>query len=560
MKKIITLILTTICLFTSCLAGCQLLDKSSNEKPNENVAELVANQAHVEKTGYKFCGYFEDANFTKRVMVEQETIPTEYYAKYQPDIEQIMAYTLNEEGIKRPEITFEQPIYAKGSYDDAVIKYKHLFFRDIETMSMATHVAGIEQFLGNGISRAEAVLGGSGINDFVTFHDDSNLWKFNSMTDEGRIEIGIDRNFTWNAYLGDVKGVVDGFEYYIVNDEYAVICGHVGEEQDFTADEYKFPSEIEGKPLREISICVSYSQNVFAVKSLIVPSSVNNFYLIDEGINKFDFEKIIFQEGVKTIKVKSAQKEDYVIPSTAYYVDLQRVDYGLNAPTETYLTKDRKIVVNGGEHYYTDGNFLISKEGDLVHQYAGYEKLDFTVPQGVKRVLRRSIFGLCKNIFISENVEFFSPLFNEYSYRYNICYRSSNLNERQSSLPIIFVNSEKVARTLINDCIKYDVLYGDGIRINCEWMIFDDGIDWKNIAESSTELILPGGIESFISTHENLPVKIEGEIIYRKIYDETQGIFSDEWQICSYLNKSFEKLIEYDGALLGYANIKGIIE
>ena len=106
----------------------------------------------------------------------------------------------------------------------------------------------------------------------------------------------------------------------------------------------------------------------------------------------------------------------------------------------------------------------------------------------------------------------------------------------------------------------FDVLYGDGIRINCELMIFDDGIDWKNIAESSTELILPGGIESFISTHENLPVKIEGEIIYRKIYDETQGIFSDEWQICSYLNKSFEKLIEYDGALLGYANIKGIIE
>ena len=303
---------------------------------------------------------------------------------------------------------------------------------------------------------------------------------------------------------------------------------------------------------------IEYMENSFNVKTLKVPSSVDNFYFVNSVFgDAFSFDKIIFEEGVKTIKIKSSQKEDYVIPSTAYYVDLQRVDYSHNAPMETFITQDREIVVNGGEHYYVDGNFLISKEGDLVHQYAGYESLDLQVPQNVNRVLRRSIFGLCKNIFIPENVEFFSPLFNEYSLRYNRCVLGYG-NDSFSSLPILFVDSTQAAESLIRSCIQYDPLYGNYIRTNCKYMIFDQNIDWKKIASSAKGTIIDGDIEKFIKAYENLPLKIKNDVVYRQIFDNAQSAFIDEWEICSYLNREFKEILDselYDSALMQYVDL-----
>lgn len=40
----------------------------------ETVAELIENQAHEEKNGYKFCGYFEDEAFSKRVETAIESV------------------------------------------------------------------------------------------------------------------------------------------------------------------------------------------------------------------------------------------------------------------------------------------------------------------------------------------------------------------------------------------------------------------------------------------------------------------------------------------------------
>ena len=126
-KKLLACIMAMISV-VSCFSACDFSGGKGGGADGD-IPAIIAKQAHEEKVGYKFCGYFEDAAFTKRVKKAFDSVPSGYYAKYQPD--KVQAYTHSQTATGTyayPSMTIEQVIYAED-YKDAVdryISYSHL--------------------------------------------------------------------------------------------------------------------------------------------------------------------------------------------------------------------------------------------------------------------------------------------------------------------------------------------------------------------------------------------------------------------------------------------------
>ena len=318
-------------------------------------------------------------------------------------------------------------------------------------MYTTANTSSLAPILGKKYTAIEVYQGAKERNKFYDFHDEAEMTR-RAFEDEELVDYTFTRDTKWRAYLGEAQTTAEGIEYYTVKNQYAVV---VGVSSETTIEELKIPSRLGGRTVREISI---YSENeTFPVKNLTIPSTVDNamIYLLPHSSEQ-TLSKITFEEGVNSIQVCSMQTEELVIPSTAYYVDLRRPSYGANAYTEALMVGDQKITVNGGEHYYTEDGLLYSKEGDLVHQFGGRENLILHLNDKVKRVLRRSINGLAKTVYIPENVEYFDLGFNEWSLRYNTLWRDTIMTSINAS-PVFFVKSEKVLGQWLKDYLKEDV-------------------------------------------------------------------------------------------------------
>ena len=429
---------------------------------------------------------------------------------------------------KLPYMNVEQTIYAEN-YLDAIQRYQLYTYN--EDRASSTMQPRYSTMLGNDYTEIKIRFGAeeSELNRLHTFHDTTNMsWNF--QTADGRLQLQSPRNTHWNAYLGKASTTEDGVQYYIVDDEYAVI---VGFESETVIESFTLPSEIDGKSVMQVSMYIeSYSEEALPlnVKQLTVPSSVKNamIYMVSQNSEQ-PLEKIVFEEGVQSIQLCSMQTEEVVIPSTAHYVDLRRPMFGRHAPIETLFVPDQKVTVNGGEHYYTENGMLYSTEGDLVHQFANREKLNLTVNNKARRILRRSITGLAKNITIPANVEYCDVLFNQYTLRYNTSTQGPRLNP---SKIVVFLNSQAVLDQWAQLYAKKDYFLEADLVSLIPYTILGDGVS-LNTNPSNAE---------FFTLFLDKCIKVENDVVYTvKEMDISTGAWIDVHKVYSYLTEDYPK-------------------
>ncbi len=566
MKKIVFLLLTVCVLLGSFVVGCS---KPERDKGEDFDPEIISQQVHEEKAGYVFCGYFYDEDFIYRVTTPVESADNDFYPKYQLDrAVALNCYNGNGQEYAYPSMELDFTVYATGYYD-AYYKYSSVlpFYREGNEPTLSTTLP--QQYLDKNKTIIEIILDKTGKNMWHNFHDEFEF-EF-SYKNEKKTTV---HDVKWKSYIGEVKGVIGCWEYYIVDNSYAVIVGVATDEyyQQNKIETLTIPSTIEGKPVKEFSVhSVSYYQSEAQVKigTLIVPGCIENFYLYTENSNGttldldwfFAVDKIKFSEGVRTIRLITDGQEDLEIPSTAYYVDLQRPSLGYN---EMYFIGDRDIKVNGGNHYYTDGTFLCTKEGDLVHQYANMHHLSVTINSNVKRVLRQSILGpFVKYINVPENVEYFDPNYNRFNWRDKYSAEFSKSFKDINTSPIIMVNSTKVAKQLLADAVTdnwYDSIHDIEKSIRFRFLQFKDGIDVLGLLTQAvnerradkTQSERSALVEKYYEILTMPEFKIEDGVVYTKkiTFTEGENFYFDgsgtytkdaEWSIFAYLTDEYPK-------------------
>ena len=452
-----------------------------------SIPELVGQQAHEEKPGYKFCGYFEDENFTKRVTKTFDKIPEGYYAKYQPDKTQMMEYTRTGDDSLYTPMTFEQTIYGETLIE---VREKYLqmvnYHFDIRNDTVSAKTT-YEWIYGNQFDTIDMFLNDVPKNQILEFEDKC-AFPIPVMAEDGMSvkRVFLHYDIKWNAYFGDPETTEDGIRYYIVENKYAVVVGFDGEK---TPEVLSIPSTLEGKPVQEMNVFVDGEE--WTIKELTVPSSVKNamlYYRDHPLINDFVLEKLTFEEGVQTIRVISKQTEEIYIPSTAYFVDLVKISsVNSDSKESIYFTPDQKITVNGGEHYYTENGLLYSTEGDLVHQFGNRQKLDLQLNNQVKRVLYGSVNGLARVIKIPENVEYFDVRFNIGSLRYRQTKWAGSW-ELNRYAPIFVMNSEKVLGQWLRLAQRIEedsfAIIDNGILLAYRYIIKGSEVDVEKVLNS----------------------------------------------------------------------------
>ncbi len=534
-KRLLALFLSVTALCSCALVGC---DEENSKTPSGNgdgktdefasVAELVENQAHEEKKGYKFCGYFEDEALTERVETAVESVEDaeNYYAKYQPDREQMFQYSSS---YKYASLEFENTIYGTD-YMDVINKYLYYSRSAERLLQSASYQMSCEKFFGNGLTRIQVMMGEEGLNKSFKCKDTVE-YQYRTQTADGLQQITVKHSNKWNAYIGDIKGVKDGWQYYTVKD-FAVIVGYEAEDAEETVALAEIPSKIGGKEVKEVSIFANGSAT-FNIKKITVPNTVENFMLYTAQQTPI-LEEISFAEGVQTIQIASAQTEKLNIPASAYYVDLRQPFFGYTAPREyLYQANQELTVAEDSPHYYTENGFLMSAEGDLVHQFDKREKINLEIPEETKRVLRRSVNGIAKNIYIPAGVEVFDLYYNEYSARYNAYMREASY-VRNQILPIYFIESEELLEAW-EEVYENEDAFTAGLMLTYPFVYLDG--KRQDIPDTDCHAMKT---ESGVGTNKKYDV-MTGEYVYV------------DWIPYSYFDEAdAEKLYEYDSVVRGY--------
>ena len=567
-KKLLSIVCAFFCI-ANVFVGCSIAPKTKGTPFSGEVVDLVEQQPRKEKKGYKFCGYFEDKDLTKRAYQTFDEIPTGYYAKYQPDRTQLFAYDEGATGYLYTPVNMEQTIYAED-YMDAIRRYLFYTYNETHT-STSSALTNFATVLGKEYKPIDVAQGAKKKNKFYDFHDETENSK-NVSTENGYVKYQFKRDTKWKAYLGEAKTTDEGIKYYVVQNKYAVV---VGVSSQTPIETLSIPSKIGGKKVQEISIYED--RETFPVKHLKIPSTVNNamIYLTPHSSEQV-LEKITFEEGVNSIQVCSMQTEEISIPSTAYYVDLRRPNYGANAYMEILMAEDQKITVNGGEHYYTDNGLLYTKEGDCVHQFGNRDKLNLNFDDKVRRVLRRSINGLAKNIFIPENVEYFDIGFNEWSLRYNTVWREPS-QFALNSAPVFFVKSEKVLAQWLQEYLKKDVCgFYPFMQTGFKYILPDESIELSEFLETYGKELTVDEKTKFTAYYTPTKTEVEGKsVVYyedmmlaivegEKICTPQYNIGEDKWVwtdgVHSFFNEEFEIAQLNDSPYLSYYEYHNSVE
>lgn len=557
MKRWIGSILVICSLFAcvSCTDGENSVSTGSNEDVTEfrgSVAELIETQAHVEKEGYVFCGYFEDEKFTKRVKQSFDEVPTEYYAKYQPDRSALLSLSYTGES---PQYEWEQVIYATD-YQDAAMRYVIANYLDEVRFTLSAEF-GLQNVLGKEVSRVDYIIGCKNRNQFYNFQEDLEELSFYVADGENITRMYAPRTNEWTAYIGEPTTTDDGFSYYIVNNEYAVVVGY---EKTERVETLRIPETIDGKEVRNVSFFEDAMDSIIDIGTLVIPGCVENamLYFYQNSSNEEWVDKFVFEEGVQTIQLCGTPTAELVFPSTAYYIDISNQLNGVYAPMEKLYVADQNVTVNGGEHYFTDNGILYTVEGDMVYQFAGRGDLTLKIKNGTKRVLRRSVNGIAKNVFIPESVEFFDLFYNEYSPRYNYVeyYSNSSSNARQDEYPVYYCDSASV---LEDQLVRY--VSRDGYttakllaKNAFPFVIFTERVEWESIINASA--LTAEEKTALIQKIENVSLKQEENVLYIKEFELETLTHSGEWTVFSYLNNDYPKEdLSFDQILESYNSI-----
>lgn len=494
-------------------------------------------QEYEEKSGYTFCGYFKDENYTQRVTGGVSKAQAhKYYAKYQPDKVQMLACAPME---------MEETVYAV-SFQDALIKYWMRTY-DYNYLYEPMTADNYQQYATPARSKEEFFDTNQGLNKRFEMKDESLTPKltfeglFTSFADESKM---IKRNNRYSAYVGDLKKTDDGFTYYIVDNAFAVILGIDGKEKIERLD---FPSEIEGIRVRYISIATREEDCFPEIGTLTVPSCVEDVYIVPEKNHEIAVETLIVEEGVRQIRLDATLARTFVLPASAYYIDFNPL-HSFNP----LFNREQAIEIEGGEHYFTDGGCLYSAEGDLCYQFANRGKINFFVDSRVKRVLPFSINGANKNIHIPASVEYF-----DFSYwMKGLRFYSAVTRGDPENRPLLFIEGAKTTATALKGCLSFEKIANTYFAI-----LFKDGLlekalqnEGAEIYKTESEKIRGSGIAgySMFTSDENAPLKVKGSAVYSLEWSPRSGYHGEEI-LYTYLTEDFSKDdLDFDYALMQY--------
>ena len=494
-------------------------------------------QEYEEKSGYTFCGYFKDENYTQRVTGGVSKAQAhKYYAKYQPDKVQMLACAPME---------VEETVYAV-SFQDALIKYRRRTY-DYNYLYEPMTADNYQQYATPARSKEEFFDTNQGLNKRFEMKDESLTPKLTFedtlLVSGGKIE-KIKKDNRYSAYVGDLKKTDDGFTYYIVDNAFAVILGIDGKEKIERLD---FPSEIEGIRVKYISIATREEDCFPEIGTLTVPSCVEDVYIVPEKNHEIPVKKLIVEEGVRQIRLDATLARTFVLPASAYYIDFNPL-HSFNP----LFNQEQAIEIEGSEHYFTDGGCLYSAEGDLCYQFANRGKINCFVESRVKRVLPFSINGANKNIHIPASVEYFDFLYGMMGTRFQSAVDEAIFKHK----PLLFIEGEKTTTVALKYCLLAETkmeryctpLFKDGLL---EKALQNEGAE---IYKTESEKIRGSGIAgySMFTSDENAPLKVKGSAVYSLEWSPRSGYHGEEI-LYTYLTEDFSKDdLDFDYVLMRY--------
>lgn len=494
-------------------------------------------QEYEEKSGYTFCGYFKDENYTQRVTKGVSKAQAhQYYAKYQPDKVQMLACAPTE---------VEETVYAV-SFQDALRKYWTRTY-DYSHLGEPLTTQNYQEYATPAKNKEEFFDINQGLNKRFEIKDESLTSK---MTFEDTLLVSggkikkIKKDNCYSAYVGDVKKTDDGFTYYIVDNSFAVILGISGEEK---TDRLDIPSQIEGIGVKYISITTLEEDGFPEIGTLTVPSCVEDVYIVPEKNHEIPVEKLIVEEGVRQIRVDATLAKTFVLPASAYYVDFN--------PLHSFyplFNQEQEIEIDGSEHYFTDGGCLYSAEGDLCYQFADRGTINFSVGSHTKRVLPFSINGANKNIHIPASLEYFDFLYGMKGTRF----QSVVMGYYCEYKPLLFIEGAKTAATALRFCLlserkmafHFTPLFKNGLL---EKALQNEGAE---ISKTESGKIRGSGIAgySMFTSDENAPLRVRGNAVYSLEWSPQGGYHGKEF-LYTYLTEDFSKEdLDFDRVLMRY--------
>ena len=575
---------------TFVVAGCGEVD-GTNSSSSQNETELPSENGggatlpntdgwHEERSGYKFCGYYEDKDFTKPVTEKvTEATAKNYHAKYQIDKVQQIACTPTELQDIIYATNFESALKMYFSeilaiYDKSVINRTLDYgVYGIPYSTPDIYFGNVENGLYEMVDTSETVPYDYR-NIIIPHYMKYGTRIYNSET--GQFEQKLyTRNNKWKVYIGGERyGVQDGWLYGIV-DDFAVVYGLYSASDDDIieyAESLTIPSQVNGYPVKEVSIASFVSVGdedkgyLPAVGKLTVPSSVENIRMVGAVLeNGYLIDELVIEEGVKTVRLNAYAAKKVSLPKSAHYVDFSLI------ADETYHQNwlmEQSVTVADGGHYYTKDGCLYSKEGDLCFQFAKRNEIELKIDDTAKRVLPLSLVGGCKNIYIPESMEYFD--WHAFFYGARHSWFTATSMQRDLLVPLFFVDSQKVAETMLTETAhdwgyKLPVmLFKDTYSLdNClqgiwEMLSTDGTLDSQlegatpeeaeqmrqAMRETLFSAIRDSGVTGYKeNAHMGNSLAVQGNEVYRAVYDEQ---YNTVLRVYTYLNTPVENVANFD--------------
>lgn len=538
---------------------------------------------YVERSGYTFCGYYNDADFTDPVTEEvTEETAKNYYPKYQIDKVQQMecAPTVFDNVIYAPDFITALTLYRLQSsaiYDMYTVRqqtnYEQYGIQYTQFQVIANDVdAGLYE-----MTDTSQTVPYDYRNICIPHYMQYGSRIYNSET--GAYEEKLyTRNNVWNAYISSdleetatsIDDVIyDGWVYDIIDNSFAVVYGladeeYTGQTNLTNATSLSIPSSIKGYPVKEVSI-INRNEEIYmpdTIGTFTIPSSVENVVLYRTPKTGFTIENLVVQEGVKTVRMDAYMAKNISLPKSAYYVDLNAM-YNRQTKNNCYTTQS--VTVANGGHYYTKDGCLYSKEGDLVFQFAKRDKLDLRIDTTAKRVLPMSITGGNKNIYIPEHMEYFDVF--AFLFGARDWFSSGSTAQTMGIQPMLLIDSPKVMKRLLQDSM-HDAGYSFFMP-----MLFADDIGEQPILielwpELQAGFVASGetppdgltmeeflsGIESYFmnSIKGSITYEEDGQTVTVEIIDGYRIFTAFENHICVEVDNAVYRACKYDAMTGSY--------
>ena len=546
LKKLTAL---AVCSFLAIGVVACTTSNNANKQPEGNGGLPAQDSWHEERSGYTFCGYYADKDFTSPVtQTVTQAQAHKYYPKYQLDKVQQMACAPTD---------YQQVIYAPDFRSAWTIYLRDVY--GVYDIFSVSRMIGYDTY-GIPYSNFEVI-----VNDVAeklyTMKDNSQTvpYDYRNIMIPHYMEYGrrvynyeteqyeqklYTRNNTWRAYISsnledttNIEQVVyDGWVYDIIDNSFAVVYGLASGGNATSVDSLTIPAKIGKYPVKEVSILNEPNGQLYfpeEVGTLTIPSSVENVVLY--GLYTANqIQNLVLEEGIKTLRMEAHAAKSVSLPKSVYYADFNTLQ-NRNNPQYYYTEQSISVAENG--HYYTKDGCLYSKEGDLVFQFANRDKFDLKIDGTAKRVLPLSVVGGNKNIYIPENMEYFDWFAFLFGARGR--WITGDISDL-STQPMLLIDSPKVVERMLDD-VFYDIEYNRFMpmlvnkKIDMEPLVLQH---WSNLEKVLKEAYdqPPDGS----ATWEEFSNKIRPQIIER-ITDHIEEEYEGE-KITVYVVQGYQAL------------------